>query len=194
MILCLNCGCCGRPKRIDVNNEAVDVIGLTSLYCPNCNSEKGVIDVDDEIAWYIYKLNKAGLKTNYSCAGHPWEKYYRAYIYFKEDYPILKDYFDKYKPKYLELELGMYGVLEGNRYSVLNLTQRDIATESYYRDNFIPDGRKSYTIRVKDQYRFFSSDELVKNNGLTFIDDPDSLMIHHNFHSDMKNLVNRLCI
>ena len=32
---------------------------------------------------------------------------------------------------------------------------------------------------------------VIGNN--VFIDDPDSLMIHHNFHSDMKNLVNRLC-
>ena len=184
MVLCLNCGCVGHA---DDKGEMKEL--SPSLYCPNCQSDKDVIDVDEEIAWYIYKLNKAGFKTKFSCAGHPWEKYCLGYIVFQEDYPEIKEYFDKYQPKHLDLEINLTGHFKMDKMTTCYLTQKEIDESEFYQDNFIPDGQKNYTIRVKDRY-----EALIENIGdNVFIDDPNSLMIHHNFHSDMKNLVNRLC-
>ena len=184
MVLCLNCGCVGHA---DDNGEIKEL--SPSLYCPKCQSDKDVIEVDEEIAWYIYKLNKAGFKTKFSCAGHPWEKYCFGYIMFQENYPEIKEYFDKYQPKYLDLEVTITGHFKIDPMTTVNITKKEFNEDEFFRSNFEPDGKKLYTIRVKNRKEIFIKN--LKNN--VFIDDPDSIMIHNNFHSDMKNLINRLC-
>ena len=186
--LCLNCGCVGEYNCING-----DISNIKHRYkpCPNCNDKENVIGVDEELAWYIYQLNKAGFKTNFCCSGHSWEYYSRFYISFKEDYKELKEYFDKNKSniKVLNLTTHLYGNFEGINGIVS--VEENINTTNIYDIKFIPNGKKHFRINLKNESELFDK---CCSERFQFIDHPDNILLKHDIFSDLKNIVTNLCI
>ena len=97
--LCLNCGIIGETHvHSHWKSNIIEPYGSSDI-CEICGRET-VIDIDSEIAHYIYRLNKMGYKTAYSCAGHAISNYSEAYILFSNDC------FDKLKSILTEEKLG----------------------------------------------------------------------------------------
>ena len=97
--LCLNCGIIGETHvHSHWKSNIIEPYGSSDI-CEICGRET-VIDIDSEIAHYIYRLNKMGYKTAYSCAGHAISNYSEAYILFSNDC------FDKLKNILTKEKLG----------------------------------------------------------------------------------------
>lgn len=88
--ICLNCG--KIQDYIEYKNRRSSVYDKfrfvpTNDYseCMTCGKES-IIQVDEEIAPYIFALNKLGFTTKFCCAGHTTTNYDTAYIVFNCDF------------------------------------------------------------------------------------------------------------
>ncbi len=131
MKLCLKCGSVGNLRTeygiIPLGETTNDNVSL----CKDSHIDS-IIDIDENIAWDIFQLNKAGYKTRFSCAGHPYDKYASFYVSFDKDYGDIQKYFNKYKPEYLELEKDQYFYYKDDEYKYLGLfNQNDVSAEDF---------------------------------------------------------------
>lgn len=206
MLMCLKCGAVGHHVGdfgiLGIGEEAV--VKVLSDSCTDDNEEytlkainpctdihkEYVIEVDENIAWEIYQLNKAGLKTIYSCSGHPNCSYYTFYIVFDKDYKEVLDYFDKYKPEYLVLETNHYYYYKNDETKELMMhTDGDYLDDT--KDDIVMTGDNNYTIRGNRSLDLF--DEFNSHDKI-YIDDPNGRIWNRKVLNDLKKLVCELCI
>ena len=228
--ICLNCGAVGTFN--DVTNLSKIVASSPNIHmiifddysrmekitcsvedkCLNCG-EKQIRDIDDEIAWYIYQLNKAGYETKHSCAGHPSDLYTRFHISFKNRYPDIEK-FAKNNFKYLEYYdtincTDKYGVrynisknaFEENKNRMF-LTKTGEGCSLYNYEDFCSELdkyeksigviRSSYT-DYEDYFLAMSNKSREEKRFIT-LDDPNMMTRRHLIYSDLMNLVTNLCI
>ena len=127
--LCLNCGIIGETHvHSHWKSNIIEPYGSSDI-CEICGKET-VIDIDSEIAHYIYRLNKMGYKTAYSCAGHAISNYSEAYILFSNDC------FDKLKNILTKEKLG-YDITDEKSDVVLYRIRiyKDISDNIHYLNN-----------------------------------------------------------
>lgn len=102
--------------------------------CMNCFEPKGkchcdyycFVDIDDDFIEHIQLLNKKGYYTEYCCAGHIDDIWFRPYITFKYKYKF------KTLPKYFRWEErfdGLYYTVKWEENNDMKWRQK-IATES----------------------------------------------------------------
>ena len=213
MKICLNCGAVGTFDFDDYTRMKKITCSVEDR-CLNCG-EKQIRDIDDEIAWYIYQLNKAGYETKHSCAGHPSDLYTKFHISFKNRYPDIEK-FAKNNFKYLEYYdtvncTNKYGVrhsitknaFEENKNS-MSLTEIGEGCSLYNYEDFCSEldkyeksigvDRSSYT--DYEDYFLAMSNKSREENIKRFItlDDPNMMTRRHLIYSDLMNLVTNLCI
>jgi hypothetical protein len=185
--MCLNCGCI---SEIDDSGNIIQIkeAWACDTTCPNCH-KNNIISVDEEIAWYIFKLNKSGFKTRFCCSGHAIENYSGFYICFESTHNELKEYFKNTKDiKVLTLSTNVYGYLYGDRSLMVSIPVSDV---KYYGDHFTTLNKYSYRIGVKNEDKIYDNCCKIKN---VIIDNSIGIILKHDIYSDLKNLITRLCI
>ena len=144
--LCLNCGIVGETHIHSYwKDNIIEPYGSSDI-CEICG-KNAVIDIDPEIAHYIYRLNKMGYKTAYSCAGHAINNYSEAYILFSNDC------FDKLKSILTEEKLG-YDITDEKSDVVLHKIKiyKDKSNELYYLDSSYCDKNPESDIIKLNEY------------------------------------------
>ena len=189
MKLCLKCGSVGELSNkygiIPLGETTNDNVSL----CKNLHNDS-IIDIDENIAWDIFQLNKAGYKTRFSCAGHPYDKYASFYVSFDKDYDDIQKYFNKYKPEYLELEKDQYFYYKDDEYKYLGLlNQNDVSAET--KDNFVFIDKYAYIIRSVNYADIMMN---LQKEIYTSIDDINAMIYHKNVLNDLRKLVCELYI
>lgn len=175
MKLCLKCSTVGNLC------DEYGIIPLGEYTSGDVSLCKGshidsIIDIDENIAWDIFNLNKAGYKTRFSCAGHPYNKYTSFYVSFDKDYDDIQKYFNEYNPEYLELEKDQYFYYRDDEDKYLGLmNQNDVSVE--VKDNFVFINKYAYTIRSKN-YKGMTDDMCKEIH--TSIDDINAMIYHKN--------------
>ena len=78
-----------------------DIEGVKYYFCPNkyCDSDRMLVELDEQMIPIIKMLNKKGYETQYCCSGHEWHDF-GAYISFETGFDY-KGCF-KYNPESLE--------------------------------------------------------------------------------------------
>lgn len=82
----------GNRIATDVYPKHQSVPALISVPCPDCDVQ--MIRIDKGIADYISLMNKLGMRTYYSCAGHKlvdedgWTHIISPYVVFASDHPL----------------------------------------------------------------------------------------------------------
>lgn len=188
MKLCLKCGTVGNlSDEYGIIPLGEYTSGDVSL-CKDSHIDS-IIDIDENIAWDIFNLNKAGYKTRFSCAGHPYNKYTSFYVSFDKDYDDIQKYFNEYNPEYLELEKDQYFYYRDDEDKCLGLmNQNDVSVET--KDNFVFIDKYAYIIRSKYKGMI---DDMYKEI-YTSIDDANAMIYHKNILNDLRKLVCELCI
>jgi hypothetical protein len=187
--ICLECGLVGIRDNKD--NEIKKIKAKKFLpsknKCCNCGSED-VINVDEEIAPYIYMLNKIGLTTRYSCAGHVSSNYRTAYILFDND-----EYYDKVidiikKSKNRDLYAKFIEIERLNKYDIKNMNTGKIETGFFtlLSSDYIP---KDEELIVKHEYAFIIN---FKPEYLILDEDQDYIILRYNAKEAFYKLIDEI--
>lgn len=190
MKLCLKCGTvgnlCDEYGIIPLGGFTSDGVSL----CKNSHIDS-IIDIDENIAWDIFNLNKAGYKTRFSCAGHPYNKYTSFYVSFDKDYDDIQKYFNEYNPEYLELEKDQYFYYRDDEDKCLGLLNQNDVTDGEEKNNFVFIDKYAYIIRSVDYVDIMTNS--LKESYIS-IDDVNAMIYHKNVLNDLRKLVIELCI
>ena len=190
MKLCLKCSTVGNLC------DEYGIIPLGEYTSGDVSLCKGshidsIIDIDENIAWDIFNLNKAGYKTRFSCAGHPYNKYTSFYVSFDKDYDDIQKYFNEYNPEYLELEKDQYFYYRDDEDKCLGLLNQNDVTDGEEKNNFVFIDKYAYIIRSVDYVDIMTNS--LKESYIS-IDDVNAMIYHKNVLNDLRKLVIELCI
>lgn len=96
MKICLNCGCCGRSTFDEEGYYYIESIPDSFNVCPRCNNNT-IIECDENLIGVVYRLNRLGYKTRFSCAGHPENWYESMYIAFDNYHDNIREWCESTK-------------------------------------------------------------------------------------------------
>ena len=122
MLMCLKCGEILHPNLFNAYRKQLHIRKRKNyqddFICYNCY-ETFLIEVDNNIARSIMKLNQKGYKTKYCCEGHE-IKSFGGYVYFKDTHVSKLPNI----PIGWETEYNMYNRLDYNIEGISDFTIR----------------------------------------------------------------------